>query len=135
MFAHVVRNVYLCSVFQQKFTKKLKHTTTNKQMKKILFLLVFMLLPLAASAIGWVIDGINYELNRKTKTAQVIALTGREGYTGDIIIPSSVNFNGEYSVTRIANNAFSNCPELTSVTIPNTVTSIAQIRGRFSDLL
>jgi len=93
-------------------------------MKKILFLLVFMLLPLAASAIGWVIDGINYELNRKTKTAQVIALTGREGYTGDIIIPSSVNFNGEYSVTRIANNAFSNCPELTSVTIPNTVTSI-----------
>ncbi len=95
-------------------------------MKKQLFSLVLMLLPLAASArdFNWEIDGINYKLNSSTKTAQVIAKTGYEDYTGNIIIPSSVDFHGEYSVTGIANNAFSRCSELTSVTIPNTVTSI-----------
>ena len=46
-------------------------------------------------------------------------------YSGDIVIPSSVNYNGTtYSVTSIRNYAFLECTSLTSIEIPNSVTWI-----------
>ena len=46
-------------------------------------------------------------------------------YTGSVVIPSSVTFNGTtYPVTSIGEYAFLNCSYLTSVTIPSSVTSI-----------
>ena len=46
-------------------------------------------------------------------------------YSGNVVIPSSVVYNGNtYSVTSIGNGAFNYCSGLTSVTIPNSVTSI-----------
>ena len=69
------------------------------------------------------IDGIWYSLISNTKIAVVINNPNK--YTGNVVIPSSVNYNGlEYSVTSIGNGAFSNCSGLTSITIPNSVTSI-----------
>ncbi len=45
-------------------------------------------------------------------------------YTGDVVIPETVTYGGKtYSVTSI-DAAFYNCSGLTSVTIPNSVTSI-----------
>ena len=45
--------------------------------------------------------------------------------TGNLIIPSSVTYNGRtFSVTALANSAFFGCSGLTTVTIPNSVTSI-----------
>ena len=45
--------------------------------------------------------------------------------SGNLIIPSSVTYNGRtYSVTSIGDAAFIYSAELTSVTIPNSVTSI-----------
>ena len=45
--------------------------------------------------------------------------------SGEVVIPSSVEYNGTtYSVTSIGNSAFAYCSGLTSVNIPNSVTSI-----------
>ena len=46
-------------------------------------------------------------------------------YTGNVVIPESVDYNGNtYPVTYIGSDAFNDCISLTSVTIPNSVTSI-----------
>lgn len=46
-------------------------------------------------------------------------------YYGDVTIPNSVSNSGRtYSVTRVGDRAFSGSRNLTSVTIPNSVTSI-----------
>ena len=46
-------------------------------------------------------------------------------YTGDIVIPSTVEFAGkDYTVTRIGNSAFSECRALSSISLPKTITSI-----------
>ena len=48
-----------------------------------------------------------------------------EVYSGAVTIPSSVTYNGRtYSVKAIGDEAFKNCPTLTSITIPSSVTSI-----------
>ena len=50
-------------------------------------------------------------------------------YAGEVIIPSTVTYNGTtYSVTSIGDYAFEDC-SLASITIPNSVTSIG--RGAF----
>ena len=51
--------------------------------------------------------------------------TSNNYVNGDVIIPSSVEYNGTtYSVTSIGLGAFRGCSGLASVTIPNSVTSI-----------
>ena len=71
------------------------------------------------------IDGIYYNLISKGKTADVTY--GEEKYSGEVVIPSSITVEGkEYTVTSIGNSAFYECSSLTSVTIPNSVTSIGE---------
>ena len=46
-------------------------------------------------------------------------------YTGDVVIPETVTYNGKtYRVTSIGYSAFSDCSGLSSLTIPNSVTYI-----------
>lgn len=53
------------------------------------------------------------------------SITYSNEYSGNVVIPESVTWNGKtYSVTSIGNEAFRYCSGLTSVTIPNSVTSI-----------
>ena len=77
---------------------------------------------LSASAyVTAVIDGICYDISETTATVT----SGREKYSGDIVIPESITFeNSIYSVTSIGYAAFEECYSLTSVTIPNSVASI-----------
>ena len=95
-----------------------------KKIKKLLPVLLMSIMSVSAFAEDAVIDGINYSLNDETLEAEVAR---REEYSGDIIIPETVDYDGKtYSVTSIGIEAFYDCDGLTSITIPNSVTSIGE---------
>lgn len=69
----------------------------------------------------FVTNGLCFRLNADGIS---VTVTSGENYSGNIMIPSSVNYNGtQYTVSSIDDYAFS-CTDLTSVTIPNSVTTI-----------
>jgi len=94
-------------------------------MKKILFILWALLLPVFAGADEVEIDGIYYKLYDGSNIARVTV--SPNSYSGSVVIPSTINYQGiNYSVTSIGMCAFSGCSALTSITIPNSVTSIEE---------
>ena len=98
-------------------------------MKKHFLLFVLLLLSVAAKAYDAQIDGIYYSFNKSTKTASVTSFAAttknKDAYSGEVIIPDEVLYQDEtYPVTSIGDKAFQFCSDLTSVTIPNSVTII-----------
>ena len=70
------------------------------------------------------IGGLNYSLDTEKSEATV---TGVVYYEGDIVIPKSVEYEGSsFLVTWIGGSAFYGCSSLTSITIPEGVTSIGE---------
>lgn len=68
------------------------------------------------------IDGINYELNNDDMTACVAETPDA---SGNITLPEKLSYEGnQYVLTTIGEDAFSECSGITSVTIPESVTSI-----------
>ena len=79
-----------------------------------------------------VIDGIKYRLNEDKLTAEVI---GDSHYKGDITIPETVIFNKlTYRVESIEEKAFCWDKNITSIIIPNSVTSIGECAFKGCDL-
>ena len=71
------------------------------------------------------VDGVRYSVNDDNTTVTVAGYPSDSKPTGDLTIPESVTYGGiSYPVTSIGKGAFKNCSGLTSVTIPNSVTSI-----------
>ncbi len=74
--------------------------------------------------------GLKFEYNKSTMTAKV---NGVENYDiKEVKIPSKVLYFGDvYDVTEIESSAFMYCSSLTSIEIPNSVTSIGKPGGLF----
>lgn len=87
--------------------------------------ILILLFALQANA-QTIIDGIEYNLN-EPKTGEATVTSRKNGeYSGEVFIPSTVtDANGNtYTVTAIGDNAFKQCRNLTSVSIPYTVESL-----------
>ena len=93
-------------------------------MNKVLLSFLLVFLPMIASADIVEVDGIYYFLETdKTDTRVIQKQNG--SYSGDIIIPESIQYDGiSYRVTSIGSSAFNNCKALHSISIPNSVTTI-----------
>ena len=104
-------------------------------MKKQLLLFAMILLPLVASAHDIEVqnaDGVTiFYIYINDGTELEVAFRGSnynsfsDEYQGNVAIPEEVTYmNRTRKVTSIGEHAFRDCSSLTSVTIPNSVTSI-----------
>ncbi|MDE5736364.1 MAG: leucine-rich repeat domain-containing protein, partial [Bacteroidales bacterium] len=95
-------------------------------MKKLLFVSLFTLLNiLSALAYDFEVDGIYYDILSGATNEVAVVCGGWGAYSGTVVIPATVTYDGKtYRVTSIKNGAFSHCSDLTSVTLPESVTSI-----------
>ena len=68
-------------------------------------------------------NGIYYNITGSNTVEVTYKDTNYNTYSGNVSIPSSVTYNGTtYQVTSIGSYAFRDCTDLTSITIPSTVT-------------
>ncbi len=111
-------------------------------MKKLLFLCLTTLFSVATWANGTEVDGIYYTFsgNEATVTYTGSSQTSSNSYKGDIEIPSKVSYNdNEYTVVAIGNYAFhgtsSSYSSISSVKIPETVTSIGQYAFQYNSAM
>lgn len=74
----------------------------------------------------FMVNGIAYNIISDEKMTVEITEPD-DSYTGNIIIPENVRYNGkEYKVTRIGDWAFFFCDELNSITIPESISEIGE---------
>lgn len=86
--------------------------------------IMMLLLMLMVSGVGYAqtkIDGIWYELDKAKGNAEVAP--AKDGlYSGSVVIPSVVTYEDkEYNVTSIGDEAFCDCIDITSISIPSSV--------------
>ena len=96
-----------------------------KQAKFLLTSIASLLCSITISAHDFEVDGIYYNITSSTDNTVMVS-----DYRGDaksVTIPTRVTYNGEtYKVTSIGYRAFYGCSGLTSIEIPNSVTSIIE---------
>ena len=101
----------------------------NTLLRKTLFAALFLLAAIGASAYDFEYEGGYYNVISSTRLTCEITYKEyhkeTETYTGEFIIPETVKYGNDiYKVVRIGDYAFDDCTSLTSVTIPEGVTSI-----------
>lgn len=95
----------------------------NTITQKIVVSALLLVLNAASFAQTFTNNGIRYEINEGTETVSVIANT--PSYSGVISLPETVTNAGKtYTLTIMGAYVFYNCSGLTSVSIPNSVTTI-----------
>lgn len=123
-------------------------------LKNIWVLIVILSASISALAYDFEADGIYYNIlsledmtcevtyNADKKTSQTLSFYDRRGssssgsslsnscpsYSGNLEIPSTVNYKGRtLSVVGIGEYAFLNCRDLTSLSLPSSITNIAEV--------
>ena len=110
-------------------------------MKKLFLLLTLLLSFHSAWGQPVEVNGIWYFLHdtNQIMTATVTDQTYADGswsrkkYVGDLVIPSTITVDGtEYTVTKIVDECFARESNLTSVTLPNTLTALLRAVSRIA---
>ena len=109
----------------------MKTTTLHWKRMALPVLLVLLLSAVGltnAMAQTFTVGNLNYSLNDDGVSVTVIGHVDGTNATGELVIPDFVEYyTASYTVTAIADNAFSGCSGLMgSLFIPETVTSIGQ---------
>ena len=92
--------------------------------KLLLLILAFSLSCLISLAYDIEVDGIYYNFSNNGTELEVTRKNGSY-YSGEVVIPETVIYKRTtYMVTSIDAGAFYNCTGLTSINIPNSVTTI-----------
>ena len=94
-------------------------------MKKLLLIVMTLLTTASSFAVEVEIGGLWYELISKVKEAKIIQYKNGNKYSGDIVIPETIQYEGvSYNVVSIERLAFQDCSSLITVTIGNNITTI-----------
>ena len=100
-------------------------------LSKVLFI-VMLFVAHKAHAHDFEVNGIYYGISIFNKNTAYVTHKGTDyneakEYSGSVVIPESVTYNGKtYPVASIGGYAFAGCDGLTSVVIPNSITTINQ---------
>lgn len=110
---------------------------------KLFFLFSILLSMLATNASAHDLevknaDGVmiyySYYSNDNTSVYVTSQTYSYNSYSGSVVIPAEITYEGRtLKVTEIGGKAFYDCQNLTSVTIPNSVTSIGE--NAFADCM
>ena len=102
----------------------------NNMIKKIFasLIIAFMFGIVPAFSEEFMENGINYRVaSSTTPSVYVCRLPNGEHYSGDVVVPSSVEHEGiEYLVSGISNWAFENCSEITNISMPQSIKEIGE---------
>lgn len=102
-----------------------------KTIKQLLITVAVLLCSIVASAHDFEADGIYYNIISVNDLTVAVTYKGNSydeisnEYSGEVIIPETIAYKSKVlKVTSIGDDAFSDCSGLTSIEIPNSVTTI-----------
>lgn len=94
---------------------------------RLLLLVLLLLTSKAINAYDFEVGNIYYQITSSTQmTCSVVSNGFDNSYSGDVVIPAKVVYEGnEYVVTGIEYATFRNCIKLKSISLPSTIKNIA----------
>lgn len=104
----------------------------KRNLHKAIACLVLLVVCLSAYSQTLSINGVKYSINNGSAI-----VTGFESsLSGDVVIPTSVEYKGtSYNVTEVKDHAFIRANDITSVTVPEGVSTIGQMAFTFCNNL
>ena len=103
-------NTYFCKIKETRFVLNYKCIKNTR----LLFTTLLLLFTVVATAQQFNVNGIYYSISNETN--KTVGVAENNNYSGDIVIPSTVDYNGTtYSITSINRDAFYNCAGLKSI--------------------
>lgn len=101
-----------------------KTKTFSIMRTKLLALFSVLFFSVSVFAYDFTVDGIYYNKLGETRVA---VTSGDNGYTGDVVIPTSVEWEtATYAVVEIGKEAFAVCKDLTSISFGDSVKTIKE---------